>query len=327
MKERREIVEIMLWIVIFLSFGAILAGILLGFLCDITVFNFDIFVVWLIPSLGALAMALTGLLIYKQFKAQKEINHYTMVPTFKSIVTKDKHEVYLRKRHIQLHFSHQFNNESSNYGFIRVGVFAFVSDSKPDSDNPTYYCYRLRPHRCHQALTFEEEIPIYSGNSVSSSYQLPFAFMRMDGTHINSVDSYDNDIIKEASCYISGKNIKVKNSDINMNEKYDKNVNNCSGIYFNDADDIFRIYFVFMCAVRSENNPEDIYDYIIRDVRNVSFKERKGNDGNPLPLKECFKLQKPYKLPKFLDKLLPRLNDDGTLTSIGDKYKVSLNDH
>ncbi len=274
---------------------------------------------WIIAAVVVFTPAVTWLIIFKQFQQQQEYNEqslivqkYSMVPKISSEVTRDYHEVYLRKGAINFHFSHQFKNESSNYGSIKATVLAFVSDSKPDSDNPTYYCYRLRAHRCHQALTFEEEIPIYSRYSVSSSYQLPFAFDRMDGEKVNR---NDNNIIDKVASYISGRDLKANSIDMTGKHHQD--------IYFKNFDDIFRVYFVFLCAVRSENNPEGVYDYIIIDVRDASYKERKDEDGNEFPLKECFKLQKPFKLPDFLDELLPKLNKNGKLTPIENKYKVT----
>ena len=274
---------------------------------------------WIIAAVVVFTPAVTWLIIFKQFQQQQEYNEqslivqkYSMVPKISSEVTRDYHEVYLRKGAINFHFSHQFKNESSNYGSIKATVLAFVSDSNPDSDNPTYYCYRLRAHRCHQALTYEEEIPIYSGYSVSSSYQLPFAFDRMNG---EKVDCNDNMIIAKVASYISGCDLKANSIDMTGEHHQD--------IYFKNVDDIFRVYFVFLCAVRSENKPKNVYDYIIRDVRDVSYKERKGEDGNDFLLKECFKLQKPFKLPDFLDELLPKLNNNGKLTPIENKYKVT----
>ena len=281
---------------------------------------------WIIAAVVVFTPAVTWLIIFKQFQQQQEYNEqslivqkYSMVPKISSEVTRDYHEVCLRKDKINFHFSHQFKNESSNYGFIKATVLAFVSDSNPDSDNPTYYCYRLRAHRCHQALTYEEEIPIYSRYSVSSSYQLPFAFDRIDG---EKVDCNDNKIIVKAASYISNRKIEKKKTEITMEEQY--KINGISGVYYSNEDDIFRVYFVFLCAVRSENKPEGVYDYIIRDVRNVSYKERKDEDGNEFPLKKCFKLQKPFKLPDFLDELLPKLKNNGKLTStpIRKEYKV-----
>lgn len=287
---------------------------------------------WIIAAVVVFTPAVTWLIIFKQFKLQQDYNkqslivqQYSMIPKISSEVTDDYHELYLRKGTINFNFSHKFKNESSNYGFIRASVFAFVSDSEPDSENPTYYCYRLRPHRCHQALTFEEEIPVYSGYSVSSSYQLPFAYNKIND---DTVGIKDNELVSIAASYISTRKVEKKQNDnelyINMDDVYEDNIRGYSGVYFSNADDIFRVYFVFLCAVRSENNPKNIYDYIIRDVRNVSYKKRNDKDGNPLPLEKCFKLQKPYKLPDFLDDLLPKLNN-GILTPINRRYTISKN--
>lgn len=294
---------------------------------------------WVIAAVVVFTPAVTWLIIFKQFQQQQEYNEqslivqkYSMVPKISSEVTRDYHEVYLRKGAINFHFSHQFKNESSNYGFIKATVLAFVSDSKPDSDDPTYYCYRLRAHRCHQALTFKEEIPIYSRYSVSSSYQLPFAFNRMDG---KKVDCNDNKFIVKAASYISNRKVEKKDTEegktkISMDNTYSNNIRGYSGVYYKNVDDIFRVYFVFLCAVRSENKPENVYDYIIRDVRNVSYNKLKDNEACELKDDESnksrinsFKLQKPFKLPDFLDELLPKLNKNGKLTPIENKYKVT----
>lgn len=288
--------------------------------------RFDDIILWSTAALSGIAMGLTGLLIFKQFSAQKEINHYTMMPKMSYNKTDDYHNICTRDKSINIHFSHMFKNESVNSGYAKIGVYAFVSNSNRSSSNPVYYCYKLRPHRCHFFFGFENEIEIYSGTNISSSYQLPYAFKRMNDEAItyNKDDkkndiSCDYEIIKQTLKYISGCQINTGNE-----KPLIKSYNTTNHhIYYELDEHCFRMYFCFLCAIRSKQNSKDIYDYLIKDIRNVSFSKPEKNKKNDEEyLKRNFKLQKPYRLPKFLDDLLPSLNEDGMLKTEAKKYKV-----
>jgi hypothetical protein len=77
-------IRVFIWIVVGLSVAAIGVGVWQGINAKSRCFDWGLFSRWLLPALGALAMAFTGLLIYKQFKEQRKANLYRYLPYISS---------------------------------------------------------------------------------------------------------------------------------------------------------------------------------------------------------------------------------------------------
>lgn len=140
------------------------------------------FLPWILSSLGVMATAITGIIIYSQFREQKLYTRYTMYPK----LTVSESDIQFHDTHNEKNFhatiNHRENitlrtdiiNRSINYGYIRVGVIASLFDDRK------YIINKLSGARGQKLLNMEEDIFVSPEGIITNDYTFPHHFTKDD---------------------------------------------------------------------------------------------------------------------------------------------------